>query len=69
MKDIDSQNLGEDGYLSLDDSQSLQEDGYLSLGSQSLGENGYPTPPLSEKLVNFLENKTISLLVKNLTLI
>ena len=33
--------------------------------SQFLGEDGYPTPPLSEHLVQFLENETTALPVKN----
>ena len=33
-----------------------------------LRQDGYPTPPLSEKLVQFLENDTIALLVKNIAI-
>jgi len=33
-----------------------------------LGQDGYPIPPLLEKLVQFLENDTIALLVKNIAI-
>jgi hypothetical protein len=45
--------------------KNLKDIDNLDDDSQNLGEDGYPTPPLSEHLVQFLENETIALPVKN----
>ena len=55
IKDLDNQSLGEDD----NDNESI---------ALPLRQDGYPTPPLLEKLVQFLENDIIALPVKTLAL-
>jgi hypothetical protein len=57
IEDLDNQSLGEDDNDNDNESIALP-----------LRQDGYPTPPLSEKLVQFLENDTIALLVKNIAI-
>jgi hypothetical protein len=56
IKDLDNQSLGEDDNNNDNESIALP-----------LRQDGYPTPPLLEKLVQFLENDIIALLSQNIS--